>query len=400
MIESTPHWPNTTGFRFDVGLRVKTYTVPDAAGPPWSATSVPEIAMTDLKTGFSRHFPNLAVGRGDRHLVAPDLSKAVIFSDSRVSVCYFGTAPQPTNQILKVEVPTEGSEEVRTAIERKELCTFICAPIVNPLNGKTVAPDRQNVKAIARVTSRNGQSAQLQICESYYPIALGDVAADPHRWDQGSPKPVTFPGNSAWWSTLLLQDSPASTVEAGLPPLDRQLGLTVDSSSGAPRIENTYIIRSQSPRPAPAPIRNPDPQPAEAPHPSLTSAQIEQFVFAHHAKSSQGDIDGLVSDYADRIDDLDYGMVDRDFIRSDETKYHGPGVRISERVGGQISIETLNGNAFVARYQLLFERQTPAGKLTTGVSQVELGILETPGGPKITRQRSSVLNHQEIRMKR
>jgi hypothetical protein len=89
---------------------------------------------------------------------------------------------------------------------------FICAPMINPLNGKTVGPQRDHVKARAQLMPWGGKTAEIWVTDAYRDIDVGDVVADPHIWNKDAPEVVTTPLPADWFAVIGQQDSAEPTI--------------------------------------------------------------------------------------------------------------------------------------------------------------------------------------------
>ena len=128
---------------------------------------------------------------------------------------------------------------------------------------------------------------------------------------------------------------------------------------------------------------------------SAVEIRLSEFLAQHHAKSSRGDVDGLVADYANRVDHFTNGYVDRDFIRKDELDYHSPGTRVTETMTTRPEFNLLNGTTYAATYSIAFHRVRPDGRWTKGNSDIEMDIDLTPNGPRIVRHHAKIRDQQK-----
>ena len=100
-------------------------------------------------------------------------------------------------------------------------------------------------------------------------------------------------------------------------------------------------------------------------------------------------VPGLVADYGDRVDHFNNGLVDRNFILADESRYHANNSILEESVGDDIRVEKRGSAGYKVTYTIEVQtlnvrtNQTSGGKF-----DVELLVVETPTGLKITRQQT------------
>lgn len=149
---------------------------------------------------------------------------------------------------------------------------------------------------------------------------------------------------------------------------------------------------------APGPSAStPPPPPSFSPEVEALRMQsiLTAFLTEHHHKSSNGDVDGVVADYGDKVDHFNNGVVSRDFIRKDELEYHAPGSRVSETIIGQPKIEHLDSDTnktYSAGYSINYHRLRPDGRWTKGISDIALIIEILNDHPRIVRQRAQNRN--------
>ncbi len=179
-------------------------------------------------------------------------------------------------------------------------------------------------------------------------------------------------------------------------------------SNGTERIAR--IITASLPRKtATAPVQTPSTPPPSTPSPVPAfvgrpapafpvEQQLTAFITEHHAKSSRGDVTGLVDDYADHVDHFDHGIVDREFIRRDEVEYQSPGTRVTESITTAPVFTPLGNGLYSATYSLSFLRIRPDRHWTKGISEIQMQINLTPNGPRITSQRSQSHDLQKGRV--
>ena len=140
-----------------------------------------------LKTSYQRSLGEIDVNVDDRVFGTADGTKIIRIRNGQAAVFYLSLRKAPPLTFsLKMPGPPDDARVVN--LEKKSLCVFICAPLINPLNGKAVGPDRSHVKAIARILSWKDTRAELWIAEEYSRILLGDIASDLHVWNEGNPE--------------------------------------------------------------------------------------------------------------------------------------------------------------------------------------------------------------------
>jgi hypothetical protein len=295
---------------------------------------------------------------------------------------------------------------VSDAVAKKMVCAFICPPVINPLNGKTVGPDRRYVKALARIASWKGTEAEAWIEDAYVPVQPGDVIADLHTWANHRPHAAGELGNKEWFTVIdQLGHKPAPT-KTDAPLLDHRISINVFPNGSTERVDRAMYISLPSPESHPRPQADSNvPPPTTVQnggnHSAVSTTPVEQmivtFIAQHHQKSSQGDVNGLVADYADRVDHFDHGIVDREFILRDELDYHSPGNRVTETIITTPTVTPIGNGIYSAAYSLSFLRVRPDHHWTKGISDIQLQIEMTPAGPRISSQKSQTHDLQKGR---
>ena len=118
---------------------------------------------------------------------------------------------------------------------------------------------------------------------------------------------------------------------------------------------------------------------------------VVRFVAAHHKKSLEGDVQGMVADYSDKVDYFTNGVVDRAWILQDEATYHNSHLMVEERVMGDVTVKhATQGGDYAVSYDLRVQAQNlGTRKPVNGVFSVRLVITHTSEGMRI------ILHHSE-----
>jgi hypothetical protein len=74
--------------------------------------------------------------------------------------------------------------------------------LINPLNGKTVGPDRHRVRALVRVARWESTEAMFLIDSQFESVGQGDVVADLHEWRNHVPVPAGELSATEWFSVI------------------------------------------------------------------------------------------------------------------------------------------------------------------------------------------------------
>jgi len=357
----------------------------------------PSLVNTDLERGTRRHMQGLQIGRDHLIVFAPDATKALIVNGSNALVAYFGTREPPKvlqrlNMRLELRESSPAAKSLEKVIAEQRLGAFVYPPLINPLNNQTIGPDYTTIKGLIRIRSWKDTQAEVWTQDEFLPLQPGDVVSALHTWEGQVPKKPLDGAPFDSWTTIEASDfidaSASTPVGKNVPPLDIGPALDVRRDGDAFAIVGT---RQRAPQQPATPVFDSRtstlPSPAE-PLP-LSKRTIEEFIHQHHAKSSAGDVDGLVADYAKNVEHYDKGLVDREVIRQEELEYHAPGISVKEVVRGEIRIEPVGGKAFSAAYCLDFLRTKPDGEWVRGASDVVLMIEIRSGVPSIFSQRST-----------
>ena len=115
-------------------------------------------------------------------------------------------------------------------------------------------------------------------------------------------------------------------------------------------------------------------------------AAIYNFVMQHHNKINDGDIRGLLADYADEVVYFHNGTVKRDRIFQDEYTSRAKYRRYSEQVMQPINISEMSPHRYHAQYQIVYDGQKLNNQQTTGVAPVHLFISDSGNGLQIVSQ--------------
>jgi hypothetical protein len=281
------------------------------------------------------------------------------------------------------------AEVLKKALGEKKLCAFVFAPVINPLNNKVVGAEYHIPKATVRFISWEDTSAEVWVQDEYAPIESSDVASVLHTWEKREAKPVANERASAWW-TITGENGKAQIT--AVPPKKDAPWIEIGSQV-QPHVEGqTFAFDVVRPPPESLPVvasPNPPINPLPSSVPVGNSARaIVNFITLHHQKSSNRDVDGMMADYAERVEHFKAGVVDRAYIRAEEEEYHAPGYTISERLRGAVRLSEVEHDRVLAEYELQFLRVGPDASWTKGAADVTLEIQTTPQGLRIVKQNS------------
>ncbi|MGK0190703.1 MAG: hypothetical protein ACI9R3_006533, partial [Verrucomicrobiales bacterium] len=346
----------------------------------WTTHTYPRMTVTSLELVSTVTLFDIERPQDKRFLSSPDGSILVELSDGAATVRYMGLADWPIRRAYTIAMGDERESDLEfplfaELLKDLRVSVFVCAPMINPLNGKTVGPQRDRVKARAQLMSWGDKNAEIWVTDAYRDIDVGDVVADPHVGNKNAPEVMKTPLPADWFAVIDQQDS----AEPGI-------ALTRSNMGDASRLEEIEAVRE---------INEPEPD-AEPASMSLDTAQrnvrIQNFLIDHHKKASSKQLDAFVEDYGSSVDYFDRGKVRQSFIRNDQAEYSAKWARLSEEVDvDSIKIGKLSGQICQVTYRMKFTQEKADGNWATGISTITL-TLDMSGRPKIVRQRATVSN--------
>lgn len=400
-LSSTPRW--------SMALRslVHDYDVPPKT-QPWITNEILQFALVHPLKSYVRIFPNINARVGDSFVAAPDGTKVVRVRNQQAEVFYFDTRMPPA-LACRVTMPNAPETSLSDLLAKKMLCVFFCAPLVNPLNGKTVGPDRDRVKALGRIAKWSEKNADVWIDEEYFPVQSGDVIADLHTWDERNPKGAGELARSEWWTAIeTVSPSSAIPTRKETPLVERGFYVTVNSTRGADHLDSidTARLRRQSPTqvapvilpvtPPPPPVI-PQPMPVIAPRPAVQpepkpipprdnpATIVRRFMAAHFDRDSRGDSQGYANDFSDPVDYYTRGMTARAVIFQQAQNAQAEYTKITATVKSmnvtQLSPTTFEASCVVEHVNV------KNGAQSGGTSTTSSTVTLTPDGPKIIKIR-------------
>ena len=213
-------FPGTSRWQMSAQPVVSHYVVPANTSAKWTITESLNLAFLNPKIAYRAVQPGVDFTLGDLLIMPLNGTKFIHVRDGRAAIYYFGLTDAPAGH-FKVGMPSPPEPPLADALSKKGVCAFVCAPVVNPLNGKTVGPNRDQVKAIARFESWKGKDAELWIQEYYLPISPGDVVADLHTWEGRLPRAAGDLGKNEWFTVIDKLDNARAPKCEDAPTLDR-----------------------------------------------------------------------------------------------------------------------------------------------------------------------------------
>lgn len=390
---------------------VRSYDIPLNGSANWTIRESMQLAILHPQQAyrFVQQAPDVEVG--DALVAARDGTKLVSIHGDEATVFYFGVRAAPPVR-FKSTMPAAPDDGVAEAIMKKSVCAFVCAPLTNPLNGKTVGPDREHVRAVVRVAGWKEKDAEFWVEEDYLPIQGGDVVADLHTWTERQAHAIGELGKSEWFAVIdKLDAGTPPPVRTEAPMLDRELTLSVNAWHGADRVEEVTPA-SQLPPPkrlTPTPASPPTAPPTTAPPPvpaisetpppqkpppvsneqkpavtlEMATPTIRRFIVAHFEKFNRGDWQSYVNDFSEPFEFYANGKWSRAKMRGSLPFIQPPGREV-QKVVSDILLTPRGAGIFEARFEV--ERKTYEGarQASRDMSEQVLTVAVAADGARIT----------------
>jgi len=133
--------------------------------------------------------------------------------------------------------------------------------------------------------------------------------------------------------------------------------------------------------------------PSEQPAATTAIEQIKQFVAEHFRKTERLDCDGVLADYASRVDYFDNGVVGKDFIARECGAYVKAWPELTLRVTGAIDVRDSGNGEFTVSFGYDFDARNKAkGKTSRGHAADTWRVQNRTGGYQITYHRETITN--------
>jgi serine/threonine protein kinase len=170
-----------------------------------------------------------------------------------------------------------------------------------------------------------------------------------------------------------------SIVPFASPPMSSPVA-SAEPSAPAPAAAPSSTIPIYVP--LPAPMTNTSTNATE---------QIKQFVLQHFRKTERTDCDGVLSDYASRVDYFDYGVVGKDFIARDCSGYVKAWPEMTVQLTGAIEVRDIGNNEYTVTFGYDFDARNKAkGKTSRGHATDTWRVQNSSGEFRITYHRETV----------
>jgi ketosteroid isomerase-like protein len=133
--------------------------------------------------------------------------------------------------------------------------------------------------------------------------------------------------------------------------------------------------------------------PSEQPAVTAATEQIKRFVAEHFRKTERRDCNGVVSDYASRVDYFDNGVVSNDFITRDCSAYVKAWPEITLQLTGTIDVRESGNGEYTVSFGYDFDARNKAkGKTSRGHAADTWRVENRLGGYKIIYHRETITN--------
>jgi hypothetical protein len=372
------------------------------ANKSWESQIYMTLSFRDAAHQVVQPISKIALEPGHLLLPSPDGTKLFHQSEHEVEMIYFTTESTSPPSLISVKMPLAHDqamppERLASFLDGHRLCAFVYAPLINPLTGKTVGPDRERVHALVRLLSwKDGDKAELWIAERYVECQSGDVVADFHTWNEGVMKPIIDWSDSRWWYAL--ESGPHGNRRivpnlAKAPALEMGWEVKLEKAPYAficNEPSRRYFEKPQSITPVPEATQLPTFSSPEKPN----QDGVRSFVRTHHRNASAGDVYRFADNYADRV--VRFGKnTTRNEIFNEETIYHEKWDKVEENILGDIIISG-EREIFLVRYTVNFyTASSKTGRWMSGKSDITLSILPTKSGLKIFSESVRIYDKNE-----
>ncbi len=350
--------------------------------------------------GFTSAFPNR------------DGTMFFLMEPERLRILYMGLRKSPSLRFIaesKGDFPAVAA--AKTALEQRSVRAVVVAPIINPLNGKTVAGDPKTIKGYARFIAADDKTCTVWIEQERQPIREGDVLMMLSAIQDGDEYSIS----PDWWAVIKAADDnqsiprraeAATLLPSGtrdlrpLPepaPPPAQKPTTTQATAGTPFPPQPAPQAAPPPKP-PAPLsttarsQSPDPTPQT---PKLADEErLRQFIVEHSARFSRGDLENVVSGYGAAIDLGPGKSMSREEFGEMLRRNRAGATTFTETPVPPIEVTRLSGSRFSLSYVARIEISGPSKPKQIAEVLMDLEVLLTNQGPKIVKQRESTLKVQ------
>lgn len=324
--------------------------------------------------GFTSAFPNR------------DGTMFFIMEPERLRILHIGLRQSPPLRFIaeaKSDFPTHPA--VKAAMDERSVRAAVAAPIINPLNGKTVAGDLTAIKGYARFIAANDKTCSVWIEQEREPIREGDVLITLSLIQNGDEYSVS----PDWWAVLKAADDNQSIprrseVKALLPSstrLLRPLPRVIEEPDISPRTKNDFGTKPDT---ATKPLPPSSIQSHAAPLQNAGDAEFcRRFLADHYAKAKEKDLPGVMADYAESVQ-TEVGVETKDQIAARLKKSWSDWLE-PETIFSPLEARHLGGS----RFSLIFSTRRTLPSVRRGFLlheySHEMHLEKLPEGHRITK---------------
>ena len=253
--------PSNEQWNFDLEERIISAETPETTGttPKWQLTTQQVITLHDAKKQSSRMFPELLIPHGGDETLfgVDDGSKLIRISGGIADAICFDTQPIPPLR-WHITLP-HGPEKLHgteaESLVPSNLHLMLYSPLINPLTGNTIGPDRSKPKGSFSITNWSGTEADIWIDYVHIPFLSGDVMADVFAHSENGPVLLRFELPHRWWM-IAPEPSTDAADYSKLPTLEKMKKRRMEEAEKA-REAARQAARAKEPPPAPKPSNVP-----------------------------------------------------------------------------------------------------------------------------------------------
>lgn len=410
--ETVPALMERLRWKWEVRPLIRRTELPEIAGQSrWPVTVERCLAISHPEMDCMNLFPSLAVQEDGRLCSTRDGSVVLHAIGGVLHLFYFDLEAVP-DLVWKISMPHapedgEHAKEVTRALESGQLAALVYRPLLNPLNQQVVGPVRDDVMAVLRFKEWKGKEAIVYLWQRGSSLKEGDIIADvcslsddqegelltlntPHRWwarlpavNGGSLTPPKTSSRHEQVSSAQKRERDDATAQAAREAAERRKREEEVAATARMAAEKAAALEAERKAAAEKAMQRDEITPK-------LKDMIVRFVSGHHQKSLDGDVKGMVADYADKVDYFKNGVVDRAWILRDEVDYHNSHVVLGERIIGDVMVKhAADSSGYEAIYDLRVQAQNiTTRKLIDAAFSVRMVINLTPEGMRIILQHS------------
>ncbi len=370
-----PALPKGSRWRFGTGIGLTASMPPNRREPSsaWSLRGGSFCAFGSSEHPVQRLLTGLPLKEGCKILCSDDGAKIILVEGGKATVAYMKIAQRPARIIeAAMPMPRSAITDSQSAddISKGRVCAFVHSPLKNPLNGRTIGPDYAQSVALLRLVRWQDDKATFVVASATAEIASSDVIATLHTWSEGKMTAWPRAENGGWW-TLVGNVPDNHSLESFASALREQL--ETPQALAVRRLGFMHVASKPPPLPQKTVIGADD---------------VKSFVESHHHKASEGDLDGVIADYADSVDFLDKGVIPRGRIADEEIAHKQKWPTGNETVRGGIAAVMEDG-IWKAYYTIEFYNENAEG-WHRGLADLRIELAQAMGKLKISSQKAKV----------